>query len=155
MQTRMIARRLIGAYAVFTVVLLAGPADALQLITESEAALPADRTLPHLISRGISRGPMVVIISPSPAAGTLKSPLNLKIRFESHGNTKIDADSVLLTYMKKSTVDLTQRIKPYIETTGIDLQNADVPPGTHTIRVTVTDTAGHSSSRDFTFSVSK
>ena len=151
MYSRTIARRLIGAGAVFTAVLLAGPAEALQLITKSEAALPASQSN----DRGISRGPAVVIVSPSPAAGTIKSPLNLKVRFESHGTAQIDVDSVLVTYMKKPTIDLTQRIKSFIGATGIDVENAEVPPGTHTLRINVTDTDGRSGWADFTFSVSK
>jgi hypothetical protein len=151
MQT--ISRRSIGACAVVTAVLLAGPAGALQLITESEAALPPDQNLGR--TRGILRGPTVVIVSPPPAAGLMKSPLTLKIKFEAYGGAKIDIDSVLLTYMKQPAIDLTQRIKPFIAATGIDVLDAEVPPGTHTIRVNVTDTGGHSSSTDFTFSVSK
>jgi hypothetical protein len=105
--------------------------------------------------RGITRAPSVVIISPSPAAGTIKSPLSLKIRFESHGGAGIDVDSVLLTYLKKPAVDLTQRVKPFIDASGIDVEDAEVPPGTHTLRVSVTDTDGRSSWRDVTFIVSK
>jgi hypothetical protein len=94
-------------------------------------------------------------VSPSPAAGTIKSPLILKVRFESHGTSKIDVDSVLVTYMKKPAVDLTQRIKPFVGATGIDVEDAEVPPGTHTLRVNVTDTEGRSGWADFTFSVAK
>jgi hypothetical protein len=152
MPIQTISRRLIGcACAVIACVLLAGPAGALQLITESEAALPVDQSY----ERGISRGQTVVIVSPSPAAGTIKSPLILKVRFESHGTSKIDVDSVLVTYMKKPAVDLTQRIKPFVGATGIDVEDAEVPPGTHTLRVNVTDTEGRSGWADFTFSVAK
>ncbi len=98
-----------------------------ELITSSEAALPTDQVTGR--ERGITRAPNVVIVSPSPAAGTLKSPLSLKIRFESHGGAEIDVDSVLLTYLKKPAVDLTQRIKPFIDASGIDVEDAEVPPG--------------------------
>jgi hypothetical protein len=144
-------QNILRSCAVITCVLLAGPAAALQLITESEAALPVDQS--H--ERGISRGPTVVIVSPSPGAGTIKSPLILKVRFEGHGAAKIDVDSVLVTYMKKPAVDLTQRIKAFIGATGFDVEDAKVPPGTHTLRVNVTDTEGRSGWADFTFSVSK
>jgi hypothetical protein len=85
----------------------ADAAGALELITSSEAALPAEQVTGR--ERGITRAPNVVIVSPSRAAGTLKSPLSLKIRFESYGGAEIDVDSVLLTYLKKPAVDLTQR----------------------------------------------
>ena len=62
---------------------------------------------------------------------------------------------MLLTYVKKPAVDLTQRIQRFIAPTGIDVQNAEVPPGTHTLRVNVTDSDGRASRADFTFTVSK
>jgi hypothetical protein len=127
------------------------PAGAIELITPSEAALPTH--VPH--HRGISRGPTLIVVSPSPEAGTLKSPVHLRVRFEPHGGATINTDSVLLTYMKEPAVDLTQRIGPYIASTGIDVEGAEVPPGTHTLRLDVADSNGRVSSMDFTFSVSK
>jgi hypothetical protein len=153
MRGQTIACRLIGASVVFGAVMLAGPAFALQLITATEAALPPDHALGA--ERGISRGPSVMIVSPQPGAGTIKSPLALKIKFISHGDTTVDVNSVLVTYMRVPAVDLTQRIKPDISAGGIDVEDAEVPPGTHTLRVNVTDSGGHANSTDFTFSVSQ
>lgn len=151
MRRRRIAPRLLAACALFAALGAGFPASALQLITESEAALPTD----HARERGILRGPTIVIVSPAPAAGSIRSPLNLKIKFQGHGGATIDVDSVLLTYVKKPAVDLTQRIQRFIAPTGIDVQNAEVPPGTHTLRVNVTDSDGRASRTDFTFTVSK
>ncbi|MGD0419827.1 MAG: hypothetical protein ABSA68_09680 [Xanthobacteraceae bacterium] len=151
MPFRTIAAGLIGAFALLGVLLFAGPAGAVQLITASEAALPAGQAKGH--ERGITPAPSVVIVSPSPAAGMMKSPVSLKIRYEGHGGAKIDVDSVLLTYVRSPEIDLTQRIKPFIAADGIDVQDADVPPGTHTIRVLVTDTEGRTNWADFTFTV--
>jgi hypothetical protein len=144
---------LIGASGALCAALVSSPARAVQLITAAEAALPPDQPLGG--NRGISRGPSVVVVSPQPGAGTIKSPLELKIKFISHGGTTVDVDSVLLTYMKMPAVDLTQRIKPDITPAGIDVPDAAVPPGLHTLRVNVTDSDGHSNSTDFTFSVSQ
>jgi hypothetical protein len=143
----------VAACAVFGATLAVGPAFSLELITPSEAALPAPQVTGH--ERGISRGPTVVIVSPSPAAGEIQSPLNLKITFDPHGGSRVDADSVLLTYLRTPAIDLTQRIRPYITANGIYVIDAEVPPGTHTLRVDVSDTDGRTSSADFTFSVSK
>lgn len=129
------------------------PAAAFELITEAEAALPADAGEMRL--RGISRGPTVVVESPRPDAGTQTSPMPLKVKFDAHGGAAIDLDSVQLTYVKRPAIDLTKRVKPYIAASGIDAQDAEIPPGTHTIRVDVSDTRGHSSSAEFTFSVAK
>jgi hypothetical protein len=139
--------------AVFAALVFSAPAVALQLITASEAALPPEPSVGH--DRGISRGPTVIVISPAPGTGMLKSPVNLKVRFESHGGTWIDTDSVLLTYLRKPAVDLTQRVRAYIVPSGIEVDDAEVPPGTHTLRVDVTDSNGHTGWADITFTVSK
>lgn len=142
----------IAACAAGVAVALATPANAFQLITKSEAALPAARG-EH--DRGISRGPTIVVVSPPPSAGTMRSPIDMKIEFKPHGGAKINADSVLVTYMKDPTVDLTQRVKPFIETTGIEIKDAEVPPGVHTLRVDVADTYGHEGQAVFSFTVSR
>ena len=44
----------------------------------------------------------------------MKSPLPLKIKFQTRNNVPIDKDSVKLTYVRTPGVDLTSRIKaPY------------------------------------------
>jgi hypothetical protein len=153
MQTRTIVGSLIGACAFLAINFLVEPAAALQLITASEAALPSEPNIGR--ERGITRGPTITIISPSPAAGTIKSPLNLRIKFEGHGGAKINVNSVLLTYLKRPAVDLTQRVEPFISPDGIDVEGADVPPGIHMLRVNVTDSDGRSAFVDFTFTVTK
>jgi len=153
MRARSIACRAIATCTVLAAAFAAAPATALQLITDSEAALPPAPNAGH--ERGISRGPTIVVVSPQPYAGTIKSPLTFKVLFEGHGGTAINVNSVLLTYLKKPTIDLTQRLEPYITPGGIDVEDAEVPPGTHTIRINVTDTDGRPGSTDITFSVSK
>src|ERR1700693_5588240 len=111
MSSRAITCRLIGMGALLAAAMLAAPATALQLITASEAALPAVQTTGH--DRSISRGPSVIVVSPTPGAGAIASPLNLTVRFESHGGSTIDLDSVLLTYLREPAIDLTQRVKPF------------------------------------------
>jgi hypothetical protein len=138
------------AAAVAIALAFAGPAGAFQLITKSEAALPAARGGNE---RGISRGPTIIVASPSPAAGTIHSPLDLHIEFKAHGGARIDVDSVLVTYLKDPAVDLTQRLKPFIAPGGIEVKQADVPPGIHRLRVSVADTNGHEGWTDFAFTV--
>jgi hypothetical protein len=143
---------LVGAGALLGVLLPAVQAGAMELITPSEAALPAEQ-ITRIHERGITRGPTLVVVSPPPTAGMMKSPVALKIKYEAHGGAKIDVDSVLLTYMRTPEIDLTQRIKTFIATDGINVQDAEVPPGTHTIRVVVSDSNGRSNETDFTFTV--
>jgi hypothetical protein len=138
MSVRGVAIRL--AMVAVAYVALGAAANAMELITPQEAALPDDLT--GMRRGGATRGPEIVFISPAPNAGLVKSPLNLRIRFKSHGGAKIDRDSVLLTYKKIPAIDMTQRLLPFIRADGIDVPNAEVPPGSHRIRIDVKDSDG-------------
>jgi hypothetical protein len=109
------------------------------LISAKEAALPP--AAGALATRGISRGPAIKLASPE-ADTPVAAPFDFKVNFEARGDAKIDPTSVKVVYMKSPFVDLTPRLKSAISASGIDFVKADVPPGTHTIRVTVKDTEG-------------
>jgi hypothetical protein len=109
------------------------------LITPKEAELP--NSPPILTTRGISRGPAIKLNSPEADAPVI-SPFEFKVSFDARGDSKIDANSVKVIYMKSPFVDLTPRLKNAISTNGIDFSKAEVPPGTHTIRITVKDSEG-------------
>ena len=122
------------------------------LISAQEAALPAASG--SLATRGISRGPGVKLASPEADTPTV-APFDLKVNFEARGDAKIDPNSVKVTYMKSPPVDLTPRLKKSISASGIDLVKADVPPGTHTIRVSVKDSEGRETNSMINLVVSK
>jgi hypothetical protein len=122
------------------------------LISLTEAALPAASGT--LATRGISRGPAVKLNSPEVDTPVM-SPFDLKVAFEARGESKIDPTSVKVMYMKSPFVDLTPRLKSAISANGIDFAKADVPPGTHTIRVTVKDTDGRETNSVLTLVVNK
>jgi hypothetical protein len=134
---------------------LATPAGAIQLVTEQEAALPPDR-LPGLTLRGSpTRRPTVVVVSPPPNAGVVKSPVSLKVRLEAHGGAKIDPDSIVITYKKTPMIDITQRVMPFISPDGIEIPEAEVPPGIHQFRIELRDKEGRLGGTEFSFQVGK
>jgi hypothetical protein len=114
------------------------------LITPAEAALPA---IPDsgMSLRGITRGPGIEQVSPDPAAKTLSAPLPLKIKFLARNNETIDKDSIKVTYLKSPAVDLTARLKPFLTDDGIEMKDADMPAGTHLLRVDLKDSRGRAS----------
>ena len=122
------------------------------LITSKEAALPAASGA--LATRGISRGPAVKLNSPE-ADIPISSPFDFKVLFEARGEGKIDPNSVKVVYMKSPFVDLTPRLKSAITPTGINFSKAEVPPGTHTIRITVKDMDGRETNQVITIVVNK
>ena len=137
---------------VASLIMVAPAVNAAQLISAKEAALPSASGT--LATRGISRGPSVKLVSPE-ADTPVSSPIDFKVHFEARGEGKIDPNSVKVVYMKSPFVDLTPRLKGAISPQGIDFAKADVPPGSHTIRVTVKDADGRETNSVFTLNVTK
>jgi hypothetical protein len=117
--------------------------SAFELISPEEAALPNPPDA-AMTMRGISRGPSIEQVSPSENASS-KSPLALVIKLTARNNEKIDKDSVKLTYVKSRPIDLTSRIKSFVSDNGIEIKEAEIPPGSHLIRVDVKDSQGRTS----------
>ena len=148
--------RAVFAIAAFITLGLAGSASAqpVVLITEPEANLPALPTESLTTRAGVTRGPKVILLSPSGAADA-KSPLHLRLKFETFGGAKVDLSSVRVTYLKNPTVDLTKRLTASTQADGIDLAAAEIPPGVHHIRVNVKDSEGRAGAASFALKVAK
>ena len=130
--------------------LLAGRTQATQLITEDEAKLPPPKGAIATDRRGILRGPKVEVVSPSDA---VSSPLRLQLKFESFGGAKIDPDSVKVIFLRSPNVDLTARVKPFIQADGINMQDAELPPGEYIVRVDIKDSDGRPGTASFVLKV--
>jgi hypothetical protein len=120
------------------------------LITEEEAKLPPPRGAVVTDRRGVTRGPKIKVIDESEP---VHSPMHFKLAFESFGGAKIDPDSVKVTYLKTPNVDLTPRVKPFVQTVGIDMPDVELPVGDHLIRVDVRDSDGRIGSISFVLRV--
>ena len=89
------------------------------------------------------------------AAGLIRAPFNLKVKFESFGGARIDTDSVVVTYKKVPAIDLTQRVKTFIDASGFTVEGVQVPPGEHRIRVDVADNGGRKGWTEFVIRVAQ
>lgn len=130
--------------------LFSGPSRATQLITEEEARLPPPKGAVAVDQRGIMRGPKVEFVSPGASAS---SPMPLVLKFQSYGGAKIDLDSVRMIFLRTPNVDLTSRVKPFVKADGINMQDAELPPGEYTVRVDIKDSDGRSGTAIFTLKV--
>jgi hypothetical protein len=92
-------------------------------------------------------------VSPPRDAGQVRSPLDLKLQFRAFGGASINPNSVVVTYLKQPTIDMTQRLTPYITAQGIDVPNAQVPKGEHQFWIELKDNAGHIGGGEFSFQV--
>ena len=127
-----------------------GAAYATKLITEQEATLPPPKGAIAADRRGILRGPKVVFLSP---ADPTHSPLHLQLSFEAFGGAKIDPESVKMTFLRTPNVDLTPRIKPFVQPGGLDIPDTEVPPGEYMVRVDVKDSDGRPGTISFILKV--
>jgi hypothetical protein len=75
--------------------------------------------------------------------------------FQARGESKIDSDSIKILYLKATPVDLTERLKKTITKEGVEFLKAEVPPGKHTLKVTVKDVDGHETNSLITLLVEK
>ena len=123
------------------------------LITSEEARLPAAEMASLTMRAGITRGPQISVSSPNPDAKNVSSPIHFQVKFVARGGANIDANSVHIVYLKQPLVDITNRLKQYIKTDGINASPVEVPPGTHSFKIDVKDSEGRSSSSIFTFDV--
>jgi hypothetical protein len=129
-----------------------GSAWATTLITEHEAQLPANDAQ---MRSGIERGPDIIPIYPSPKSGMIQSPFGFRIKFEAHGNTRVNLDTLTIVYKRTPDIDLTARVMPFARPDGIDMPNAEVPAGTHRIWIFIKDSVGHEGRADIHFDVEK
>lgn len=135
----------------FAVGLLASHADGTQLITEGEAKLPPPKGAVPVDRRGILRGPKVNLVVPAAAS---PSPLHLQLKFEAFGGARIDPDSVRVIYLRTPNVDLTPRVKAFIQAGGIDIPEIELPPGEYQVRVDLKDSDGRPGGTSFVLKIS-
>lgn len=110
------------------------------LITLEEAKLPASGNA-ALPVRGVTRGPGIEQESPA-TNQAMTSPLAFKIKFEARNKIAIDPATVKLVYLKSTPVDLTDRIRKHVTAAGIAMDQAEVPPGVHLLRLDLKDMQG-------------
>jgi len=125
-------------------------ADAAQLITEEEAKLPPPKGATAADRRGILRGPKIEFVSPREG---VRSPMHLQLRFEAYGAAKIEPESVTMVYLRTPNVDLTPRVKQFVQASGIDIPDTELPPGEFMVRVDLKDSDGRPGSTSFVLKV--
>ncbi|WP_291556884.1 hypothetical protein [Bradyrhizobium sp.] len=119
---------------------------AVVLITEEESKLPPLKGAVAADRRGITRGPKIEFIADSEPS---HSPMHFQLKFVSYGGAKIDSDSIKFTYLKTPSVDLTDRVRPFVQATGIDIPDTQLPAGDHMLRVDIKDSDGRVGSTIF------
>lgn len=122
------------------------------VITEEEAKLPPPKETPAPSDRGITRGPKIEMDADERSG--LRAPFHLKLRFKAYGGSAIDLGTFQATYLKDKTIDLTSRLKPFVQETGVDVKDAQIPPGEHFIQIGIKDADGRAVTKTFKLKIS-
>ncbi len=104
-------------------------AGAMTLINTDEAQLPDPPVIDEPV-RGLNAATAFFQMLP-PRGAVAHSPFQLVIRFED----PCDPATLVISYFKQPAIDLTARIKPYINAQGINIPDAEAPPGNYKLRL--------------------
>jgi hypothetical protein len=140
--------RALAMLTLFAVAAVPAVGRATVLITPQEARQPeatggaSGRTAPSLgTDRGTpTRPPDIEVVSPRAAVA---SPFPLRVIFTPHNGARIDPNSVAVTLLTSPETDLSDRVRQSITPLGINMPNAEAPPGRFRIKIELTDSAGH------------
>lgn len=142
--------------------LCAGTASALVLITPEEALLPdapappagtgPDGELKLIVPESTAEGPEIVVMSPEQGKD-YRSPLKVFVRFVPREGTEVKLSTLKVEFIKIFTIDITDRLREYAKSEGIFVEKAEIPSGSHKVRVTVGDSDGGMTSRAFVLKV--
>lgn len=121
------------------------------LITPDEAAL-APAVDDGIRPRGLNdAGPGIEVVRPKEGE-IVPNPAEILIRFLPKTVT-IDLSSLKVTLLKFIPIDLTDRLKPYVNPDGIAVKDAKVPAGAYRVRITLSDAQGKTSMREISFEI--
>ena len=131
--------------------------DSLMLITPEEAAQP---DAPMIRTRGIKMtrtegdGPQIKINSPN-LEEPLRIPFLLDIGFEASSDKIIDYDSLSVKYLKLIHIDLTRRIKPYLNNDRLMVKDVKIPQGKHRLQLFIAYISGEKTMIEIVLNVEK
>lgn len=118
---------------------MAGPVE---LVTVEEAGTQnLDDASIYFEASMIEGGPGIEIVSPQ-KGHQFKGAVPVNVRFIKKEGAEIDLATFKLEYLKLLAIDLTPRVKQYVTKDGINVPEAKLPAGSHTIRLSVGDTTG-------------
>ena len=109
------------------------------LVTEAEDSLPLPKEVPAPSDRSITRGPKIELDEDK---GGNRARFHLKLKLKTFGGSAIDLNSVNAAYIKDPTAYLASRVRPLAQQSGIDIPDAQLPPGEHLIQRSIKDSDG-------------
>jgi hypothetical protein len=127
----------------------------IMLVTAEEAALPNLTPVKAAVDQ--SEGPEIRVESPeNDGVYGVGEGFPVEVLFqEGPSGEAVNPDSLRVVYKKAWGIDITSRIREYIQPDSIRVPNADFPPGKHTVKIYIEDVEKNPSSRHLTVTVQK
>ena len=127
------------------------------LITPEEAAqpdAPMIRTKGIKLTRIEGDGPQIKMLSPN-LDEPLRIPFLMDIAFEASPDKIIDVDTLSIKYLKLISIDLTGRIKPFLNNNRLIVKDVKIPQGKHRLRLFIAYTSGEKTMMEIVLNVEK
>jgi hypothetical protein len=138
----------------FLFVIYPSAGNCLTLITPEEAAQPDVPTPRGIKTRTEGNGPQIKIYSPN-LYEPLRVPFVMDISFEASSDKTIDFDSLRIKYLKLVPIDLTGKIKPYLNNNRLMVKDVKVPQGKHRLQLFIAYTSGEKTMMEIVLMVEK
>ncbi len=124
------------------------------LVTRAQLdALPDESPVAWGSSEDDADGPVIQIDSPE-NGGVYEGPFPIKVAFRnSPEGHAVDMETLKLEYKMAWGIDITDKVRDYIDGTQIDVAESELPEGRHTVEIEIRDVEGHRSSQLFTVTV--
>lgn len=125
------------------------------LITPEEAAKVRPKTEDFKEPMAAVEGPGPAIIVKNPKLlERVRSPLKIFIAFKPGKSGKPpDMKTLTVTSLGYIDIDITYRVIEYIKGNDLDIKEAELPTGRHTLRVAIKDIVGNPNERDVVVNV--
>lgn len=133
----LLAPRLLSAALAAT--LLATPAFAFELVSQSEAM--SDAAAPEVYAKALPvlGAPNIDLVSPD-VKKPLTGAVNIVVRWAATDGASIDLSTFKVLY-GRLRIDVTQRLAGHakVTATGLEAQNASLPEGSHRLMIQIAD----------------
>ncbi|MEI8145348.1 MAG: hypothetical protein WCH83_07795 [Alphaproteobacteria bacterium] len=125
------------------------------LVTEEEARASREaREASSNFSLADASAPTIRLVAPHEAS-TVSSPLTIQIAFVPGSTGAAINPASFRAYYGALGIDITSRILPRakVDAAGLTAQGAELPAGSHRVRLAIADTAGNQGQHTFAFTV--
>ena len=125
------------------------------LVTPEEAAKVGARMTgwKELVAAVEGYGPTIVVHDPR-ALNRVRAPLNIFVSFEpGNSGERPDMETLSVTLVGFFDIDITDRVREHIVGDALKVDEANLPEGSHRLRLAIKDISGNPNERDMVVNV--